>query len=110
MKSKLKTAISFGETVDVTAAMETLLFIQDFIIALYEEEAMETWAAHEEANKLIFSKPFYALSGYTVAQWIAVGGSEKKVLEVIKDLIGEAIKESHKMDEQKFIMAKIFNR
>ena len=110
MKSKLKNGISFAETVDVLTAMETILSILDFTIDLYEAEGVETWAAQEEANKLIFAKPFYALTGYTVAQWVAHGGPEKKALEVIKDLISEAVKESHKEEEQKVIMAKVFTR
>ncbi len=107
MKSKLKNAVSFSEVIDIRAATEVILRIQDFAIDLYEAEGTESLIAHEEANKLIFSKPFYALSGCTVAQWVAKGGSEKKAFEVIKDLISEAIKESHKEEEIKAVMAKV---
>lgn len=110
MKSKLRNHVTFAQTVEVLDAMNTILNIQEFAIQLYEDEGMETAAAHEEANKLVFSRHFYALTGHTVAQWVALGGPEKKAIEVVKDLISEAVKESHKEDEQKIIMAKVFRK
>lgn len=110
MRSKLKNNIFFSEIVDVPQSMQTVLYILDFAMALYEEEGVDVWFAYEEANRLIFSKHFYALSGYTVAQWIAAGGDEKKALEVIKDLISDAVKEIHKAEEQKQIMSKVLSK
>lgn len=110
MKSKFKNAITFLESAEIKNAMDGILSMVYFTMELYEQEALETLAAHDEANKLIFSKPFYALSGLTVAQWIARGGQEKKAREVIKDLIADTVKASQKLQEQKNAMAKAFQR
>lgn len=110
MKSTLSTRILFGETVDISSAVDTLVSIQDYAMHMYEEEGIETKTAHEFSKNLIFSKSFDILGGKTIAQWITKGGSEKKAIEVIKNLISEAIKESHKQEEQKVIMAKVFTK
>lgn len=110
MKPKLKNGITFAQTVDVNACVNTILNILEFTTALYEEEGFENGMAYHEANKLIFSRHFYALGGLTIAQWVANGGAEKKALEVSKETITEAVKESNKEEEQKIIMAKVFTK
>jgi hypothetical protein len=108
MKTKPKNSITFSETVNIKQSMEIILSLIEFTTVLYEEEGIDTESATEEANRLIFSKPFYALSGRTIAQWIASGGEEKKVQEVVKDLVVEAVKANKKQTDQKTILARVF--
>ncbi|MES2615904.1 MAG: hypothetical protein V4591_10865 [Bdellovibrionota bacterium] len=110
MKSKLKNGISFAELVDVKDAFRTILSIQSFTISLYENENVETWVAHDETNKLIFSKSFYALGGLTIAQWVSRGGNEKKALGLIKDLIADAVKASNIQEEQNAMIERTLKR
>ncbi len=109
MKSKISAGIPFGEKVNKTSAMNSLLGLQDFTIALYEDQNTGTELAHEETKRVIFSKEFSTLSGLTPAQWIARGGESSKAAEAIKMYINDAAKDIKKTEEKKTVVAKVFS-
>jgi len=109
MKYKKKDKVKLSRGVGENYLEETVQRVLLFATNTFEREGFDTQTAFLEASKIIFAFPNDYLNGYTVAQWMGTGGSEKRAYEAIIDYVAEAKKAETPKKEEKVITAKVFS-
>lgn len=108
VKFKSKDKVNLSRGMQSTNVEETVHRVLNFALVCFENEGFDSERAYREANKVVFGYANDFINGNTIAQWLAIGGDERKAYDAIKDYIVEAKKVVVIQQEVKTIAARVF--